>query len=394
MATALRPQVTPPAYDRRALWTLLGGNVLLELGVGFFFPVLPIFLSRRGADSALVGAVVASGVLAKAIAQYPAGRLADRLGRRPVLIASLGLYTACFLGYLLPLPVAAFLGVRFVQALMIGAYLPAAGAAVADLTPPGGRGQAYGRLRATEMIGLLLGPVLGGLVAGLNLEAVFAAAAALCTVACALLLRLPRTGRPAPGAIRPPAPGWALVRRLAPVLLIGGAIYYTIGTYDAIWSLYMVSRGASTWQVGLSFAVYALPVGLVAGLFGGWSDRLGLVRAGALALLGYAVFNGLYPLLTDPWLLIGAGLAEGGASALAAPAMSAEVSRQAPPGAQGSTQGIVNVFSNVALGLGALAGGPLFGIGPGPAFWTSAVICAAALAVLLVRPITRRGALA
>ena len=381
-----------PRGDGAALWTLLGGNVLLELGVGFFFPVLPIFLAHAGADAAFVGAVVATGVVAKVIAQYPAGRLADRFGRRPVLVLSLALYTLGFLGYLLPLPLPAFLALRFVQALMIGAYLPAAAAAVADLTPPEERGRAYGRLRATEMVGLLLGPVVGGLVAGLDLRAVFVGAAALCAVGCGLLLRLPRGARTGAHGPAPARPDLALLRRLAPVLVIGCAIYYTIGNYDAVWSLYMVSRGASLLQVGLSFAVYALPVVIVASAFGGWIDRAGLWRAGGLALAAYAVFNWLYPLLFQPWVLIATGVAEGAATALASPAMSAEVSRQAPPGAQATTQGLVAILLNVALALGSVTGGPLFTLGPRPAFWASSGICALALATLLGVWLRRRGA--
>ena len=381
----------PQRLPRASLTTLLGGNLLLELGVGFFFPILPIFLSRRGASAAFVGAVIASGVVAKAIAQYPGGRLADRYGRRPVLVFSLGLYTICFLGYLLPLPLAAFLGIRFVQALMIGAYIPAANAAIADLSPTERRGWAYGQMRATEMAGLLLGPVLGGLVAGLNLNAVFAAGAALCTVATALLLRLPRA-MPAVAAVTgPPRPTRQLLVRLLPVIVIGSAIYYTIGTYDTVWSLYMVSRGGTLFQVGLSFAVYALPVVIVSSLFGGWADRLGFRRAGGLAVLAYAFFNWLYPLLTSPWILIGTGFVEGAASALASPALSSQVSRQAPPGAQATTQAVYSTVLSGALVAGSLAGGPLFGIGPRPAFWASTFVCSAALVVTLAwGPLSRR----
>lgn len=393
-AADARPAVP---LDRASLLTLLAGNLLLEIGVGFFFPILPIFLSRRGASAGYVGAVIAAGVVAKAIAQYPAGRLTDRYGRRPVLVFSLALYTACFVAYLAPVPLIAFVGIRFTQALTIGAYIPAANAAIADLVPSERRGWAYGQMRATEMAGLLVGPVLGGLVAGFDLEAVLAAAAAICSVATVLLLRLPRGRREAAEAVS--APGlptvrpsvFTLVRHLTAAMLIGAAIYYTIGTYDSVWSLYMLSRGGSTFQVGLSFAVYALPVMIVASLFGGRADRLGFRWAGAAALLAYSFFNWLYPLLTQPWLLISTGFAEGAATALAAPALSAEVSRRAPPGAQGMTQGVYATVLSVALAAGSLLGGLLFTLGPRPAFWTSAAVCALALiATVALRLADRR----
>jgi DHA1 family tetracycline resistance protein-like MFS transporter len=392
MSTAAEPSAPGGnRLDQGSLFTLLAGNVLLELGVGFFFPILPIFLSRRGGSAAFIGAVIASGVVAKAIAQYPGGRLADRYGRRPVLVLSLGLYSASFVGFLVPMPLVGFFGLRFIQALTIGAYIPAASAAIADLTPPERRGWAYGQMRATEMAGLLLGPVVGGLVAGLELNAVFAAAAALCTVGTVLLLRLPRVQSSVAAGAAPPRPSRELLRRLLPAMVIGSAIYYTIGTYDAVWSLYMVSRGGTLFQVGLSFAIYALPVLVVSSLLAGWADRLGFKRAGGMALVAYGLFNALYPLLVNPWLLIGSGFVEGAATALASPALSAEVSRHAPPGGQATTQGVYSTILNVSLAAGSLIGGPLFVLGPRPAFWASSMACILALAVTAAwNPFSRR----
>ncbi len=369
-----------------SLWTLLAGNALTELGVGFFFPILPLFLNRRGASPAFVGAVIAAGVAGKLLAQYPAGRLSDRLGRRPLLVGSLALYALCFALYLVPFPLFAFLPLRFVQAVTIGFYLPVATALVADLTPPDQRASAYSRMRATEMVGLLVGPVLGGLAAGFRLDLVFIAAAAVCGAATLLLLRLPSRAATA-GAVTLPEPQVApaaALAGLAPIVALGCAVYYTVGNYDAIWTLYVISRGGSTLQVGLSFAVYALPVALVSGFLGHLADRLGPRRVGVVSVAGYGLFNAVYPLITAPWLLVGLGFVEGGTTALGTPALSAEVSRAAPPGRQGAMQGLYNTLLNVALGAGSLGGGLLFTIGPQAAFWTAAGVCAAGVAVASV----------
>lgn len=373
----------PRRLDSASLWTLLAGNGLTELGVGFFFPILPLFLSRRGGSPAFVGAVVAAGVLGKLLAQYPAGRLSDRFGRRPLITGSLALYSLCFVVYLAPLPLVAFLPLRFLQAATIGFYLPAATALLADLTPVEKRSAAFARMRATEMTGLLAGPVAGGFAAGIRLDSVFIAAAALCMLATLLLLRLPRTPfTPAAGMELAPAPAGTLVG-LIPVIALGAAVYYTIGNYDAIWTLYMTARGGSTLQVGLSFGVYALPIVLVSAFLGHLADRWGPRRTGVAAVAAYGFFNLLYPLISQPWLLVATGFVEGGATALGTPALSAEVSRAAPPGRQGATQGAYNTMLNVALGAGSLAGGFLFAAGPRAAFWASAGVCGLGIAVAL-----------
>src|ERR1700704_4309180 len=99
--------------DPRALWTLLIGNGLTSMGVSFFLPILPLYIASKGASSLLVGLVFAAGVCGRALVQYPAGWLSDRYGRRPLLVGGLLVYALFFPIYLLPMPAAAFIVLRF-----------------------------------------------------------------------------------------------------------------------------------------------------------------------------------------------------------------------------------------------------------------------------------------
>jgi len=92
---------------RRTLWTLYAGNLLTQIGLWFFLPLLPIFISRRGGSPALIGVVFAAGILASALIRYPAGWAADRWGTSPVLLGAMSAYAVLFLAYLLPLPLPA-----------------------------------------------------------------------------------------------------------------------------------------------------------------------------------------------------------------------------------------------------------------------------------------------
>jgi MFS family permease len=73
MATA---DFEPVRLDARTLWTLLAGNALTAIGIGFFLPILPLFLRSRGGAPLLVGLVFAAGVAGRTASQYPAGWLA------------------------------------------------------------------------------------------------------------------------------------------------------------------------------------------------------------------------------------------------------------------------------------------------------------------------------
>jgi len=173
---------------RRTLWTLYAGNLLTQIGLWFFLPLLPIFISRRGGSPALIGVVFASGMLANALIRYPAGWAADRWGTRPVLLGAMAAYSVLFLAYLLPLPLPAFVAVRFLHGAAAGAYWPAANGLIAQLTPEKERGRAFGVMQSTSMAGMLIGPGIGGFIALFNLNAIFAISAGMCVVATVALL--------------------------------------------------------------------------------------------------------------------------------------------------------------------------------------------------------------
>ena len=107
---------------RRTLWTLYLGNLLASIGLWFFLPLLPIFLGRKGGSAALVGAVFAAGLLANAAVRYPAGWAADRFGTRPVMVGSMLVCGLLFLAYPLPLPLGAFIVLRFLHGGAAGAF--------------------------------------------------------------------------------------------------------------------------------------------------------------------------------------------------------------------------------------------------------------------------------
>jgi MFS family permease len=236
---------------------------------------------------------------------------------------------------------------------------------------------AFSRLRASDTVGLLIGPVIGGLVAGLRLEYVFIAGALVCLGAAALMLWLPRPPARPDEAPKPAAPVSAprLLWTLLPVLLLAAPIFWTFGIYDTVWSLYLTSRGATTFLVGLSFATYALPVVAFAGLAGGLTDRLGWVRAGTLAVLAYGLLALAYPFVASVAVLIAIGIVEGSLTAAGQPALSAQTSRVAPSGAQGRTQGMYQVGLNVAEVFGAVTGGWLYQARPAFAFFSATAVC-------------------
>jgi MFS family permease len=339
---------------RRTLWTLYAGNLLTQIGLWFFLPLLPIFISRRGGSPALVGIVFASGILASALIRYPAGWAADRWGTRPVLLGAMAAYSALFLAYLLPLPLPALVAVRALQGAAAGAYWPAANGLIGHLTPPGDRGRAFGLMQSTSMAGMVIGPGIGGFIALFNLSAVFVVSACVCAVATVALSRLPNVRAEA----TPEAPVGAvrIVKQLMPFIVLGAGTHYMIGTYAA-------------------FVAFAIPAVVLSARAGAFGDRIGARRLVVVTLIGTAFFAALYPFIASvPWL-IALGLVEGMFTVSGGPSLMAEVSRHAAPGQQGRTQGVFQTAQTLIQIAGALGGGALFALSPTYAFLAVTAVC-------------------
>jgi MFS family permease len=358
---------------RRTLWTLYAGNLLTAIGLWFFLPLLPIFISRRGGSSALVGVVFAAGLLANAAIRYPAGWAADRWGTRPVILGAMGAYAALFLAYLLPLPLPALVVVRLLHGAASGAYWPAANGLIGQVTAPGQRGRAFGFMQSTMMAGMLVGPAIGGFIALFNLSAVFVVSACVCGLAAVALAFLPNVR--AEASLEIPFGALRMVRNLVPLILLGAGTSYMIGSFDTIWPLYLTYRGATTLAVGLSFVAFAVPATLLSARAGMLGDRFGPRRIVVAALLATAFFSVLYSFVASvPWL-IGLGLVEGALTISGSPSLMAEVSRSAQPGHQARTQGVFQTVQVLVQGVGAIGGGALFALKPAYAFFAIAAVC-------------------
>lgn len=367
---------------RRTLWTLYLGNLLASIGLWFFLPLLPIFLGRKGGSAALVGAVFAAGLLASAGVRYPAGWAADRFGTRPVMVASMLVCGLLFLAYPLPLPLGAFIVLRFLHGGAAGAFWPAANGLIAEVTPANQRGRAFGVMQTTNVAGMLLGPGIGGFVALFDLNAVFVVSAIASGLATAALLMLPNV-RVEP-SIEAPVSAARIARRLVPLLLLGAGTAYMLGTFDTIWPLYLTFRGASTFAVGLSFVAFAAPATLLSARAGALGDRFGPRRLIVVGLLGTAIFAAIYPFVASVGWLIGLGLIEGIFTISGLPSLNAEVSRIAEPGQQARTQGVFQTVQVTTQIVGALAGGAVFTVSHTAAFLAITAVCLIGVGTALV----------
>src|SRR5437899_6493433 len=135
------------------------------VGFGLVIPLLPFYALRFAASPQQVTLLLAVYSLMQLFTAPLWGRLSDRVGRRPVLMVSMAAAALAYLG----LAFATALWMLFAARAFAGACagnIAAAQAYIADATPPDQRAKGMGMIGAAFGLGFIIGPVVGGIVAG------------------------------------------------------------------------------------------------------------------------------------------------------------------------------------------------------------------------------------
>jgi len=346
-------------------------------GAGCMMPLLPLYLRKLGAPVALVGVVLAAFFLAAIFVQYPIGRLSDRVGRRPVQLSGLITFAVASAVFaVIGTPIAA-LFVRGLQGAGAGVVDVANNATVGEVVTPSQQGRAYGTLFGSRTVGLAIGPFIGGVVGMSGMRWLFVAAALASLLACVpVLLAVPKTG-----SRRPHLPARRVVlwrdRSVLGVVIGYVGTGLIIGVYEVCWSLLLHLRGATGWQIGLSWTLFAAPFAAMS-VPGGWLvDHFDRRYLAAVSTLMSAGFASTYPFLHSVWLLVGLGAAEAVTVAVAGPAFAAQLAHSVPSRQLGRAQGAGSTAQTGATAMAALGAGALFALHP----WVPFVAASSAIVV-------------
>ncbi len=361
--------------SRRAGTAFVLVTVLLDtLGLGLIIPVAPRLVASFVHDDLAVashyfGVIVSLYAAMQFLFAPVIGGLSDQFGRRPVILLSL---FGAAVAYLLSgfAPALSWLFVGRTIAGITGASFSAAGAYVADVTPPEKRAQSFGMIGAVFGLGFILGPALGGLLGDYGLRVPYFVAAGLNFLNMlygifVLPESLPREKRrPFSFARANPLGSLRALARHPIVIGLTGTIfcgYMAQWILQSIWALHTQARfGWGIRMVGLSLVVSGIATAVVQGaLVRVVVPRIGERRAliigltmGVLgqAALGLADRGWLMLAFTFPLALAGLG----------GPAVQAMITREVGPSEQGELQGSINSIGGIAAILGPLLGTALF----------------------------------
>jgi MFS transporter, DHA1 family, multidrug resistance protein len=187
---------------------LLGGSSAVMFAWAFIEPTFMFYAyDQLGWTSSMLGLVMSTYGIAFMLGEFGLGHLSDRLGRKPVIVIGMLLFTAQFLGLALARDYA-FIAVSFVVAGLGNALFdPAMSAAILDITPAGHQARILGLKGTAGSLGNVLGPGLVVLATPfLSPRSIFLAATSIVGLAvlCLLSVRMDNQPVPSTGALSPP----------------------------------------------------------------------------------------------------------------------------------------------------------------------------------------------
>jgi predicted MFS family arabinose efflux permease len=306
------PLPVPSALERRRSWAVAFAGFCAFLGLYLTQPMLPLLERVFQASKAAVGLTLTASTLGVAIAAPLVGSLADRLGRKRVIVGSASLLALATLLNATATGLPALIAWRFLQGLFTPGVFAVTVAYVQEEWAGGGAGRAMAIYVTGTVIGGFTGRMLSALIISRwSWHGSFVAVGLLGAVSAAMLQAwLPRERRFRGGAAHLRAGMAAHLRnpRLLAAFAVGfGVLFSLVATFSYV-TFHLAGEPYRLGPVALGFLFCTYLFGAaVTPPCGRLIDRWGHRKALAFALCG-GIAGMLLTLVPDLWAVV-AGLA-------------------------------------------------------------------------------------
>jgi MFS family permease len=369
-------------------------SLFMDVSSEMIHGLLPLFLTGTlGASALILGLVEGVAEATAQITKVFSGVLSDQFGRRkPLAVLGYGLSAVTKPFFAFAVAPWLVLGARFVDRVGKGVRGAPRDALVADLTPAGQRGAAFGLRQTMDTVGAFAGPLIAIAImwaSGGDIRLVFMLATLPALMAVAILIRgVKEPPRKAPFAPRPKLDRASLAALGRPFWVITGV--GAMLTLARVSEAFLILRAA---DLGLAVALAPIVLVVMNVVYAGsaWpvgvlSDRIGkrgllLTGFGVLVLahLVLAFATGLGSVMAGIALWgLHMGLTQG--------LLAAEVADKAPADFRGTAFGVFNLVTGLALLAANAIGGALWVlVGPTGTFGAGAVVTLLALILFVTR---------
>lgn len=285
---------------KRNLWVLWIGVFFTAASFSMVIPFLPIFLLQIGVHrhtEIWSGLIFSAAFFAGAVASPFWGRVADKYGRKPMIVrAGFALFVIYTLMALVTNPYQ-ILGLRILQGLLSG-FIPGAIALIGTNTPGNKVGYALSLISTASATGQIVGPLLGGGISSLvGNRWAFASAGLIVFVSTLLIIFWVTEENFHPskekGSVRNDLKVAWINQPLMLVILLTVVTACSVMTVEPILPLYVIKLGGSSLHAsliaGIVFSLPGIASAIFAPFWGKWADKVGFNRVLVIGLFGGAL---------------------------------------------------------------------------------------------------------
>lgn len=391
----------PTQQDRLPfeVWALVAGGFTVALGYGVVAPAIPQFALEFGVSNFAASAIVSAFALMRLVGAPFAGWVVNRLGERRTYSIGILVVAVSTGAAALAMNYTQFVILRGLGGIGSAMFTIAATALLIKVSPVKSRGRVASVNAAGFLLGGLLGPVLGGIVASFGIRAPFVfyfITLVIAATVVAIALRRSAIAAAAPSASQ-------ATMSLREALMQGRYRALVLSMFSFGWVSFGVRISIVPILVAVVFqgdaataawilAAYALGNAIFILPSGRWSDTWGrkpMLLTGTLILIAAYV---AIPIAPSLWWLAAVLLVGGIGSALMNPAHQAVLADVLEQRRGGPVVATTSMASDLGGVLGPLVAGALVDLaGFGVAFWATSGLLVAVLFAWLVVPESRRG---
>ncbi|MGV0423534.1 MFS transporter [Corynebacterium sanguinis] len=302
--------LTPVPKIPRTIWVLTAAAFIIALGYGFIAPILPQFTASFGVSMVAAGAVVSVFAAARLIGAPGAGILVDKVGSRPVYIT--GLLIVAVATFLVAFAQAYWhvFALRFIAGFGSTMFTLSAQALIVRVAPPMIRGRASAVYASAFLLGNIIGPVIGALLASLGFRipfAVYGIGVGAAAIMVWILTSTPRGRVVLPPQLPPMRLSEAISLPTYQSLLTSGFAngWANFGARVSVLPLFAASVFANgSAAAGLALTAFALGTAVTLQFSGRLADAVGRKPLIIAGLAATTVFTGSLGLATHVWSLL------------------------------------------------------------------------------------------
>ena len=355
-------------------WPVIVGVMFSMMGLSLIAPILPLYAREFGVSRTAAGGLVASFAVSRLVFDFAGGVVVDRIGTRRVMLMGAALLAVSSVAAALATSYSILLVARVFEGAGSAAYTTAAQVWMVKRTPAARMGRAMAWYQTGLLVGIVIGPLVGGYTAGIG---DFATPFWIYATVGVLMMGLTTLVRFEPGVRAAPAvheQATSLLRRPAflGIMFVGFALFVMrLGARSTLLPLYAREvLDLTEFDIGGIIAISGIVNPSLVHV-AGWSlDRFKRGYVAAIGLVWTGVFIAAYAYATDLKAMLLVSIAFGVGSSLAVTTIAADL---AEPGREGRAIGLYRAAGDTGavagpIALGAIAEAGSFAAG----FWVTA----------------------